>query len=113
MRRTFTDYVMVKPRYEIVPFSEYDVLIKYGAKIVPHALNLMNQKKYDKKNEIVKRLENMIDFIKSFKKPSKKRDECVIRLKEKIRYITDGNSSDERITRVVEEATSDCPKYYS
>jgi len=110
MRRTFTDYVIFATNPPERPFTEYDVLIKYGAKVLYYSLRM--EREDHRKKVIIERLEKMIKLISNPRKGIRKRNRCVIKLQDKIKTIKSGNIDDTGVTRMEEEITQDCQIQY-
>ena len=106
-RRTATDYIYMEDKPSIKEFTEYDVLIKYGAK---SATYILRKSCSVEKNLARETLVNMISMLKSSRIKNLKKNECIERLKAHLEAIENNQKDDKRVSHMIEEATVD---YYT
>ena len=101
-RRTATDYVMVVAKMPQLNFREYDILIKYGAKLEDYALREDTKDSADIKAKL-ERIYNGLSVGKSY---NKKRELCIQKLHRQLHDIKMKKVNDDKtVTRIVDEIT--------
>ena len=104
-RRTATDYILLLKTQKFDKFTEYDVLIKYGAKTVLNIVSNNGISNNYEKRMSMNVLSNIITMIKKYN--NEKAKHCIKSIENHIKAIKENQKDDGQISKRIEEASID------